>query len=845
MRKRIGLLFICIALSLVIQAQKYAVEGRIIDAQTGAPLAFVNMIVTGHPQNGSTADIDGNFKISSSSPIASLTFSYVGYKELVLPLHDSSRVIKHLVVKLEEASINLKEVTILPGINPALRIIQRTIDNADKNDPEKVHSFTYTSYNKMYATADMKAPADTLNSLDSLRTSRSGADTAKKTTDTARRHHGRLSRILRRQYLFLSESVGKRRFLYPDHNHEEIIATRTSGLKDSPFALLATQLQSFSFYKEYILILDGNYLNPISNAGIKRYNYIIEDTLYNGKDTVYVISYHPKKNKNFDGMKGVVYINTNGYALQNVLAQPIREDQTISIHIQQKYEYVNQKQWFPVQLNTDWVYNNIKLSDTAIESSNKATNPDDEHNKLKIVTRSYIKDIVLDTMLRKRDFGRVEVEIDNNASKQADTIWNKYRHDTLSAKEKRTYRKIDSVGKAQHFDRKLQWYEALATGKLRWGWTDIDLDRILNYNDYESVRIGAGLHTNDEVSRLISVGGYGAYGFGDKAFKYGGDLGLLFNPYSHLKLDFAYINDVIEAGGVSFYNDDHLLSTESYHQYFVNNMDKINEEKVSLSFDALRYFQFNFFGDEQLRTVTNNYEFGIAGENSIVFYNQFNFTEAGVGLRFAYGETFLKSPMGMISLGTNYPIVWANITHGFNDLLNGQYDYMKYDLKIAKVFHIPQLGSLSVTALAGYVNGNVPYTLLYNANACYTRYSLAVDNSFETMRVNEFFSNEYANLFISHDFESFLFRTDKFRPRLKLVTHIGWGTLDNASSHYYFPSPIETMNKGYYESGIELNNLLKLNFLQLGIGSYYRYGPYSLNTVGDNIVFKFTAYIVF
>src|ERR1700758_360468 len=98
------------------------------------------------------------------------------------------------------------------------------------------------------------------------------------------------------------------------------------------------------------------------------------------------------------------------------------------------------------------------------------------------------------------------------------------------------------------------------------------------------------------------------------------------------------------------------------------------------------------FGNEQTRTATNPYEFGISNTNSTVLFNHFNFTELGINIRFAYQENFMKTPMGMISLGTKYPIIWASITHGFNGLLNGQFDYMKYDLKISKVFHIPQIG---------------------------------------------------------------------------------------------------------------------------------------------------------
>lgn len=646
------------------------------------------------------------------------------------------------------------------------------------------------------------------------------------------------------------ESVSQRKYLYPGHNYEKVVASRTSGLKDSPFALLAQQMQSFSFYNDQVSIFDIDYLNPISDGGIKRYYYIILDTLYNAKDTVFVISFNPKSGKNFNAMKGVVYINNKGYAVQNVIAQPIRDDQSMSVHIQQKYDYIplppeqgKGGQWFPVQLNTDWFYNNSVVKDTAIILTNVSANPDDDHNKLKVVSRTYIKNIVLDTALRKREFGRVEVEVDDHASEKSEAFWNKYRGDTLSKKEKRTYRVIDSIGKANHFDRKLKWFEALSSGELKMGWLNMDLNRILNYNGYEKFRLGMGLHTNDAVSKYVSVGGYGAYGFGDKAFKYGGDLGIVFNPYNHVKLDFAYQQDVIGAGTVSFYNNQSLLSTENYYDYFVNNMDKMQKGMVSFSFDALRYFQFNFFGDEQLRTVTNGYEFGTNGDNITVFKNQYWFTEAGVGFRFAYQENFLKSPLGMISLGTKYPIVWGNITQGLNGVLNGEYKYTRYDLKISKDIHIPQAGYSSIVLLAGYVQQDVPYTLLYNGKGSYEaltiqNFPLAVDNSFQTMRVNEFLSSRYVNLFYSHNFQSFLFRHNHFRPELKLVSHAGWGMLDNPGSHYFVS--YKTMSKGYYESGLEINSLLKSGFFRIGVGGYYRYGPYSLSRPKDNLAIKLT-----
>ncbi|MBQ5424978.1 MAG: hypothetical protein IIU33_07105, partial [Bacteroidales bacterium] len=49
------------------------------------------------------------------------------------------------------------------------------------------------------------------------------------------------------------------------------------------------------------------------------------------------------------------------------------------------------------------------------------------------------------------------------------------------------------------------------------------------------------------------------------------------------------------------------------------------------------------------------------------------------------------------------------------------------------------------------------------------------------------------------------------------------------------------MNKGYYESGLQLNNLLCLSIEGFGLGVYYRYGPYRFTDKEiNNWAFKLT-----
>ena len=50
---------------------------------------------------------------------------------------------------------------------------------------------------------------------------------------------------------------------------------------------------------------------------------------------------------------------------------------------------------------------------------------------------------------------------------------------------------------------------------------------------------------------------------------------------------------------------------------------------------------------------------------------------------------------------------------------------------------------------------------------------------------------------------------------------------------------MQTMPKGYFESGLMIDNLLSVkDLLALGIGVFYRYGPYALSSWKENMAVK-------
>jgi hypothetical protein len=149
----------------------------------------------------------------------------------------------------------------------------------------------------------------------------------------------------------------------------------------------------------------------------------------------------------------------------------------------------------------------------------------------------------------------------------------------------------------------------------------------------------------------------------------------------------------------------------------------------------------------------------------------------------------------------------------------------------------------------GYLTGNVPYPYLFNGNGSYTQGNyLYVENSFQTMGLYEFVSDKYFNLFFSHNFGTLLFKQPKFQPQVMIFTNAGYGSLAHPEQHKNLG--LKTMEKGYYESGLLINNVIKINYynivyIGLGGGAFIRYGSYSYPQTKDNLVYKISFTMTF
>jgi len=776
---------------------QHTINGKVIDAQTKQPLAFVNIIFNHDQLTATSSDVNGRFSYSSSKRITSLTCSYVGYERFTMTI-DSTMDGETITIKMKETSVELGEVVVTAGENPANRIIRKVIENKRTNNPENVSSFQYHSYNKVIYDLDYN---------DSIETDITKAD---------------VDQVFKGGHLFIMESVTERKFIRPDISEEIILGTKVSGFKDASFAPLATDVQPFSFYNDIIPILDVDYLNPISNGSLSKYEFYIRDTLFQGADTTFILSYQPQPGKNFDGLTGLLYINTNQYAIQNVIARPA-EPGFIDVNLQQQYHLVD-NQWFPEQLKFELILKQSQSMTVGVRASGI----------------SIIDSVQLNIELRKRDFGIESIRMDDKANRQDSMFWTSNRPLPLSDQEKTTYQVMDSLGQEFKFDKIMKVMEKVAQNKVQVGFMDLDLSRLLAYNKFEGVRLGLGVHTNDELIKNFSVGGYFGYGLKDHQWKYGGDAILTLNKEKELQLTARHQNELLETGNskLDFFRPRQF----DFRKYLASQMDRIQQNSLILGFRALKYAQFNISLNNTRIDPQYSYTFQPV---EISFIHQYTTTDLTLNLRYAFKEKLIKSFGQRFSMGTKYPVFSLSYTRGIQDWLNGDFDYNKVEARIEQSIYFRNLGESKIRIEAGYIDSPLPYGLLFTGDGSYIRnFSVLIKNSFQTVEPYEFLSDQYVSLHYSHNFGSLLLQIGNWKPSITLHQNIGWGSLSHPEYHQGIE--FSTREKGLYETGLQLDNLIRFKYLSLsyigfGAGAFYRYGPYASGSASDDLAFTFSV----
>jgi hypothetical protein len=773
----------------------FAQRAFFIHDENDAPIPFVKVKPNiGEPK---LADIDGIFSVSESA--VSVELRSAGFMDTLI---DLTKVTEQ-TIRMTSLVKEILEVKVVAGENPAHPIIDKAIENRKKNSPMENDPFRYNSYSKFNLDADREKLAAL-------------PDTSKDSTVI------KIKAFFDKQHLFMMESASTRTFIPPIRDKVEITAYKVSGFTDPTFSTFANEIQSFSFYENQFQMLGKSYINPIALGGTKRYLFILEDTTIVNQDTTFTIFYRPRKGRNFEGMTGRLYINTNGFAIEKVTASPYEDTTGIKLQIIQEYQFTNGKKWFPSKLSTVIKFP-LTVSVEGMEVVGKGS--------------TYIKDVDFDPQgLKKRDFNNISVTTNEDAGERSESDWDTLREFSITEREQNTYRMIDSISKENHLERKLMALTALTEGKLPMGYVNLDLTRLIDYDQYEGTRFGAGLETSRKLMKSASFGGYFAWSTRDKEWKYGGNARLWIAKEYGMKLELRYQQDVMERGGYYFQKDGFSLnSTSLYRHLFIRNMDRQRLAEAAFSFNVRSNMKFALIGNFQRISLTEGYRYWYDAKNTGMYIQNFDLAETSVEISWNIREKVMQLGTQRISKGTKWPRLVIKATKGWKGVFTSQFKYLRYNVDIQQDIQIRGLGKFSWMLYGGLIDGDVPLLMMQTPAATGLKWNLAVVNSFETMAPSAFYHDKQAAFFLRMNFNAIKTKATWNEPQLGLHHAVGIGSMENTTSH---PFEVHSMDKGYSEAGIYLNGLFKNKFTAFGIGSFYRYGYYADADWRRNIVPK-------
>jgi Family of unknown function (DUF5686)/CarboxypepD_reg-like domain len=733
--------------------QETIISGKVVDAGSGDPVPFANVIFKG-TAIGATTDFDGNYKIRTSNPTDSIMASYIGYKSRTKAI--KKRVTQVINFQLDEETTKLQEVVVKAGENPAFEILRRVVDNKSKNDKRNLRAFEYDTYSKMEIDADnisqkmrerkvMRKIAQVLDSLDRI----AGEDGKP---------------ILP---LFMSETISKNYYRdNPELKTEHIIKSKVNGLGVDDGAmitqLVGSSLQDYNFYMNWLNFGRKQLVSPIADGWRLYYDYDLVDSLTVGGYYCYRLDFFPKDAQAL-AFTGTMYITKEGYALKQIdatMGSQANINFINKVKIQHDYEKINGVAWLPVKSRV--------LIDVAPITTNTAG----------LLAKFYMshKNFVLNQPQPIKFYDQNIVLNEDAKLEEDDKVWDTLRHEPLSATEKSVYHMIDTIQTIPIVKSYIDIVKLVLNGYYKTGKVFIGpYLGVFSNNTVEGFRVQAGFKTNIKFSRKWVLGAQLAYGFKDQQFKYNAFARYIFDKKRWTTLTFRARRELGRLGLDEDYVSEFPLFVfasrwgnyragfyyDEYRMTFERELFKGFTQRV-----ALRHFNFDPVFSFGYLVDPNDINTPIA--------NIFKASEVFLETRYARDQIYLQNDNDRIGLEQKkWPVFTMRYTHGFRDVLGGNFEYDKIRLNVTKRMKMGPLGNGYFNLTGEKVFGTLPYPLLsvHLGNESY----IYAPVNFNLVGFGEFASDRYGSLQYRQNLEGFL------SNKIPLLQKLKWRFLATAN----------------------------------------------------------------
>lgn len=748
---------ICFILGLfstaTLVAQETIVQGKVTDANSGDPIPFVNVVFKG-TSIGATTDFDGNFLIKTSQPADSVTASYIGYKSRTKPVKSGTR--QTVNFQLVEDVVNLQEVVIHAGENPAFEILRRVVRNKKLNDKRKLTAYEYDTYTKIEIDVDnisdemrqkkfMQKIAQVLDSVDRI----AGEDGTP---------------ILP---LMISESVSKVYYRDNPQLKTEVLEKNKIngvGMEDGTLIqqMVGSSFQEYNFYQSWLNIVGKEFVSPIADGWRLFYEYDFTDSAYIGEHFCYRLDFFPKSPQEL-AFTGTMWITKEDYALKQIdvtMGKQANINFIEKLKIQQELEKTPDGAWLPIKNRVLIDVSEITKSSAGMLAKFYTS------NKNIVVNKPY------DLAFYERP---IQVKEDARMF-QDEKYWDTLRHEPLSETEVSVYKMIDTLRNIPVVKTYTDIIKIALNGYVTAGRVDLGpYLSAVSWNNIEGLRLQAGFKTNYSFSKKIVVGAQLGYGFEDHRMKYMASFTHILSRTRWTTWSFRARSDLTRLGV-----DDESLA----------------DNPIFLAGQRWGYFRRGFYMDEYRASFQRElfkgfsqkisvkhftfdpiYAFGYLESPSDLnspVHDTFETTEAILESRYARDEIFLQDDNDRISLGTTKsPVITFRYTHGVKGVLGSDFEYDKVRFSLFKRIKTGPLGVGYATITGEYIFNTLPYPLLAlhlgNQTPIYSPVT------YNLMSYGEFVSDHYAALQYRQYLEGFLLN------RIPLLQKLNWRLLATAN----------------------------------------------------------------
>ena len=774
----------------ILFAQNYTITGKVFDAETKEPLPFVSVLIKGTTVGGSS-DFDGKFMIKTSTTGDSIVASYMGYKKTTRAIKIGLNQEVNMPMALE--GVNLTEVVIKPGENPAHRIIRNVIANKMINNKSKLSAYQYETYNKVEF--DLNRIPKEMREKKLFKPIKFVFDNVDSTNSDEKPSLP----------IFIVESISD---LYyrtnPTLKKEIIKASKITGIENTSISsVMGDMYQNINIYDNNILVFNKQFTSPISDNGFFYYKYYLEDSLFIGNTWCYHIRFKSKRPQELC-FSGNMWIADSSWAIKR-LEMGIPKDANINFinaaNIIQEFNKVD----------SVWMMSKDRL---IIDFSLNAKKIGIYGRK----TTSY-KNFEIDKPKETKffDFGD-KVIVEDSATQRTADFWDSNRHDSLSVRERKIYHMIDTIKSLPVYK---TWVDILTLFVS--GYKEVNNFEIgpyfnlISYNRVEGLRLRFGGRTSRKFSKWYQLEGYTAYGTKDEKFKYSVGFKTFVSKKSHrsmVGMNFKSDYEILGQSQNGFSQDNIFASL--FRVSPLTNLTRVDNVTAWFERDWIDGLssKISLVG----RTITplgGQKYFYYKTDGSIASKENIKNTEVKFNIRFAYKEKFVSGDFRRFSLGTKWPILQFNYAKSLQDAFRGEYDYQKVVLNINdRVRFVSLLGYTDYTVEVGKIFGAVPYPLmeLHGGNETYVYDAL----SYNMMKYYEFASDKYIAVGLFHHFEGLFFNKVPLIKKLKwrevVTCKALWGSVnDRNRKTLIFPTSLNALgNEPYIEMSAGIENIFKI-----------------------------------